>query len=329
MLIKRPTLLCLLPALLGLALLAASCSSDDDTAAPASDDATSEASAPDTIRIGTFSRAVDYAPFYVAKEEGLFEAAAGGAEIEYVEFDSAPAINEALGTGRIDMVFMAEPPALIAASAGIDVVIAALGASLIQDILVPTGSDIETAADLDGARVGVLAGTSSQYGLLTIAEDAGVDPDSIEILDLAPPDAQAAFEAGELDAWAVWPPFVQQQVIQGTGELLPEGDAAIQSIVVVPTSFADEYPETYAALIQAVADAKEFIADNEVEAQTIVSGAVEVDPEVVELSWPRHDFTAEIDDDIIADIQEKADFLVEAGFLENEVDVATLVEPPQ
>lgn len=328
MLSNRPPFLRLLLALLGLALVAAACSSDDDTTDATSDGDGTEASAPDTIRIGTFSRAVDYAPFYVAQSEGMFEAAADGAEIEYVEFDSAPAINEALGTGRIDMVFMAEPPALITASAGIDVIIAALGASLIQDIIVPAGSDIETSADLDGARVGVLAGSSSQYGLLKIAEDAGVDPDSIEILDLAPPDAQAAFEAGEIDAWAVWPPFVQQQVIQETGVLLPEGDAAIQSIVVVPTSFADEYPETYDALIQAVAEAKEFIAENETDAQAIVSESVGVDADVVELAWPRHDFTAEIDDEVVADIQEKADFLVEAGFLENEVDVATLVKQP-
>lgn len=326
MLATRPPLLRLLLALLGLTLVAGACSSDDGSADATSGDDGTEASAPETIRIGTFSRAVDYAPFYIAQAEGMFEAAADGAEIEYVEFNSAPAINEALGTGRIDMVFMAEPPALITASAGIDVIIAALGASLIQDIVVPAGSDIETAEDLGGARVGVLAGSSSQYGLLSIAEDAGVDPDSIEILDLAPPDAQAAFEAGEFDAWAVWPPFVQQQVIQETGVLLPEGDAAIQSIVVVPTSFAEEYPETYAALVQAVADAKEFIAENEADAQAIVSEAVSVDAEVVELAWPRHDFTAEIDDDVVADIQEKADFLVEAGFLENEVDVATLVE---
>lgn len=329
MLHTRPPILRLRLVLLCMVLVAGACSSDDDVGDDAGSDNGSEASAPDAIRIGTFSRAVDYAPFYVAQAEGMFDAAADGAEVEYVEFDSAPAINEALGTGRIDMVFMAEPPALITASAGIDVIIAALGASLIQDIIVPAGSDIETATGLGGARVGVLAGSSSHYGLLSIAEDAGVDPDSIEVLDLAPPDAQAAFESGELDAWAVWPPFIQQQVIQETGVLLPEGDAVIQSIVVVPTSFAEEYPETYAAFVVAVEEAKTFIVENEADAQAIVSEAVGVDAEVVELAWPRHDFSAEIDDAVVADIQEKADFLVDAGFLENEVDVGTLVEQPQ
>ncbi len=104
--------------LLASVLLVAACSSGDE----------SQPEASDTVRIGTFSSAVDYAPFYVARSRELFESAAGdGKKVEYVEFDSAPAITEALATKRVDLVFMAEPPALIASAAGIRVNIAALG----------------------------------------------------------------------------------------------------------------------------------------------------------------------------------------------------------
>lgn len=33
--------------------------------------------APDTVRIGTFASAVDYAPFYIARKQRLFESAVG------------------------------------------------------------------------------------------------------------------------------------------------------------------------------------------------------------------------------------------------------------
>jgi sulfonate transport system substrate-binding protein len=316
-----------LGALFALTLALVACGGDDDGTEAGDESAGAET--PDTIRIGTFLSAVDYAPFYVARDQGFFEDAAGSSDVEYIEFDSAPAITEALGTGQIDMVFMAEPPALIAASGGIDVRIAALGASLTQDIIVPTDSEITSAADLAGARVAVLAGTSSHYGLLKIAEDAGVDPSDVEIVDMAPPDAQTAFAAGDVDAWAVWPPFVQQEIVNGTGELLPEGDAAIQSIAVVRADFASDYPAVYDELIGAIDDAKSYIAGNEEPAQAIVSDQVRVDPEVVALSWPRHDFTAVLDEGIVEDIQAKADFLHDNEFLDNAVDVSALVDLEQ
>jgi sulfonate transport system substrate-binding protein len=317
----------LLAVVVAAALAACGGDDDDSSAAAAGGEGTgagATAEAPDTVRIGTFFSAVDYAPFYVARSEGYFDDAAGAAKVEYTEFDSAPAVTEALATGRIDMVFMAEPPALIAAAAGVGVEISALGASLVQDIVVPPDSDIATAADLEGKRVGVLYGTSSHYGVIKIAEDAGVDPDAIELVDLAPPDAQVAFESGDIDAWAVWPPFVQQQLVQGTGELLPEGDAAIQSIVVTRSDFADDHPDVADALLGAVDDAKAFIADHAADAQAIVADEVGVDPEVVELSWDRHDFSARLDQDVVDDIQAKADFLLDAGFLDEEVDVAAI-----
>ncbi|MEN4476932.1 aliphatic sulfonate ABC transporter substrate-binding protein [Mycolicibacterium cosmeticum] len=286
--------------------------------------------ASDTVRIGTFASAVDYAPFYVARKQRLFESAVGaGTKVEYVEFDSAPAITEALETNRVDMVFMAEPPALIAAAAGVHVKIAALGASLIQDIVVPIDSKIASAADLSGARVGVLAGTSSHYALIKIAKDAGVDPKSIQVIDMAPPDAKAAFESGQLDAWAVWPPFVQQQLVQKTGRLLPAGDAAIQSIAVARPGLAEDSPTVYSGLVGAIAKAKEFIRASAAEAKSIVAAEVRVDPAVVELAWPRHDFTATLTPQVIADIQAKADFLADARFIQHKLNVEELVGPAQ
>lgn len=286
--------------------------------------------APDTVRIGTFASAVDYAPFYIARKQRLFESAVGaGTKVDYVEFDSAPAVTEALATNRVDMVFMAEPPALIAAAAGVHCRIVALGASLVQDILVPIDSKIASAADLGGARVGVLAGTSSHYALIKIAKDAGVDPKLIQVIDMAPPDAKAAFESGHLDAWAVWPPFVQQQLVQKTARLLPAGDAAIQSIAVARPGLAEDALAVYSALVAAIGKAKEFIRASPAEAKSIVATEVRVDPEVVELAWPRHDFTATLTQEVIADIQAKADFLADAGFIQLKVDVKDLVGPPR
>ena len=146
--------------------------------------------------------------------------------VQYTTFQSLPPVNEAMATQQVDAVFEAEPPALIGRAAGIDVKIVGISCSLVQEILVPQKSKAQSVADLKGAKIAVLAGTSSHYGVLKLLKEAGLGPDSVEIIDMVPPDAKSAFETGQVDAWAVWPPFVEQEEMAGTGQGLAEGRCA-------------------------------------------------------------------------------------------------------
>ena len=42
---------------------------------------------------------------------------------------------------------------------------------------------------------------------------------------------------------------------------------------------------------------------------------------VVQRAWPRHDWAAQIDEEVINDIQAKADFVLENGFIKSPVNV--------
>src|SRR3989338_8619216 len=104
------------------------------------------------VRIGTFSRAIDYAPYMVAKNRGWFEEAAVkyGKTVEYTEFQSLPVINEALATKNLDVVFEAEPPAIIGYAAGVDVRIKDVGVSLVQEVVVTKDGGIQAVENLKG-----------------------------------------------------------------------------------------------------------------------------------------------------------------------------------
>ncbi len=278
-----------------------------------------------TVHIATYFRAVDYAPFYIAQAESFFENASPDVHFKYTAFDSPPAVLESLATGQVDFIFMAEPPALVAAAAGIDARIAMNGVSLEQEILVTPDGGVTGVEGLDGKRIGVVAGTSSHYALFKILGDAGVDPSVVEIIDLSPPDAQAAFESGSIDAWAIWPPHVQQQQIQGTGETLVASEARINSLVIVRGAFADDHPAAYRQVLSAIEQAKAFIGEHPDKAKQQVAEAINIDPAVIDLAWPKHDFAATLSDDVLVDIQSKSDFLLERGFIETPVTVAEMV----
>lgn len=280
-------------------------------------------SAQGTVRMASFFTAVDYAPYLIAKNKGWFDEALkdNNFKVEYSIFQSLAPINESFATGRIDIVFEAEPPAIIGESAGHKLDVRDISCSLIQQILVPTNSAIKSVADLKGKKIAVLSGTSSHYGLLKLLKEAGVKPNEVEILDMAPPDAKVAFEANRIDAWAVWPPFDEQEELSGKGRALSGGDAYIHSIMAVREKFISEHPDIFKEIDEVFEKSKKWMEQNPEEAIAIVSKELNVPLEVVKKAWPRHNWKAVLDQAVIQDIQEKANFLKETGKIQNELDV--------
>ncbi|MEM1362325.1 MAG: aliphatic sulfonate ABC transporter substrate-binding protein [Pseudomonadota bacterium] len=278
------------------------------------------------LRLGSFFVAIDYAPYLIAKANGAYEEMGGASGVEFTMFQSLPPINESFGTGRIDAVFEAEPPALIGAAAGIDVKIVGISCTLVQEILVPATSSAQSAGDLRGAKIAVLAGTSSHYGVAKILEAEGISVRDVEIIDMIPPDAKSAFQTGQVDAWAVWPPFVEQEEIDGTGRVLPRGDAVIHSIMAVSGSLIQDSRETVQGLVDILNTTKAWMIANPEQAMEIVATELDIDLAVVERAWPRHDWGATLNEAVIADIQAKADFLYDGDYVGNKVNASEVVD---
>ena len=275
------------------------------------------------VRFGSFSKAVDYAPYLVAKNKGWFDEALKkqGIATKYELFQSLAPINESFATKRVDVVFEAEPPAIVGKAAGIDIKIVALSCTLVQDIIVRSDTDIQSVSDLKGKKIAVLAGTGSHYGLLKILRAAGLSASDIEVVDMIPPDAKSAFATGRVDGWAVWPPWIEQEEIAGTGRVLPRGDAVIQSIMVVRYEFAQEHPEVLREIITVLQRTKKWVQENPAEAQQICAKELDLPLEVIQRAWPRHDWAAQINEEVISDIEAKAKFLEANDFIQNSVDV--------
>jgi len=276
-----------------------------------------------TVHIGSFYFAVDYAPYLVAKDKHWFEDSlvTKGIKVEYTQFQTLPTINEAFASEKIDIVFEAEPPAIIAKASGIDVEIRDISCSLVQEILVPTISKIQNIADLKGKKIALLAGTSSHYGVLKMLKDNGIQANEVQIIDMIQPDAKVAFESGQVDAWATAPPFVEQEEIAGTGRTLPQGDAYINSILAVRESFIKNNPEVFNTIVNVFNQAKEWLIMYPDSAMIIVSNQLNVPLNVIKLAWVRHNWNVKLDQKIIDDIQAKANFLKETGKIQNEVKV--------
>lgn len=265
------------------------------------------------VTIATFSKALGNSPYHVAKHFRWFEesSALHGVTITYKEYNDRPAISDAFSRRDLQVLFSAEVPSILCRAQGNDIRIVALSANVGQSILVRNDGPLQEVADLRGKTLAVLQGTSSHYGLLKILKAHGLREDDIQLQYMGAAEARVAFESGKLDAWAVWAPFVEQQEVSGKGRLITGGDAMINSVMSVSAPFLKEHPEAARAIVAAIERAKKWIADNPAEAQRIAAEELGLDPRVVAKAWPKHNWTAALDERVITDIQEKATFMAQ------------------
>lgn len=281
------------------------------------------------IGIGSFSQAIDYGPLYVAKHFSWFEKALqgkGNYKINYYQLGGFVEINTALAEDELHMFFSAEAPVIKLVSDGNKIKIAGISCTLQQDILVTKDSGIQSVEQLKGKDVAVAEGTSSHFGLLKILSSKNIDKEEIVIRPGFPGEIIPLFESGEVDAWAVWPPFVEQQIVNGNGFSLAGGNAKIQSVASIKESILVNEPEVAELLVESVEKAKSWMRNNPEEAMSIVAQALGLELEVVRLSWSKHNWGAKLEGQVLEDIQEKSIFLKEVGTLSRDAKAPTIDE---
>ncbi|WP_079042373.1 ABC transporter substrate-binding protein [Streptomyces aureus] len=120
-----------------------------------------------------------------------------------------------------------------------------------EGILVREGSDIGSVEDLVGRKVAVNKGGTGEYLLLKALAKAGVPADKVERVYLRPDQTAAVFNAGQVDAWAVWSTYAVAEIGAEKAHFVADG-AAIgsdnYSLNAVRSGFAKEHPEVVKAL---------------------------------------------------------------------------------
>ena len=204
-------------------------------------------------------------PFQYAKAQGTYEEALG-VDINWVAFDTGTAMSAAMASGDVQIaVSQGVPPFVVATSAGQDLKIVDVAVSysdndncVVADAL---EIDLETAADLEGKRVGVPIGTAAHYGFLSQMNHFGVDPGTMEIVDMAPADGAAAFAQGSLDMVCGWGGALRRMKEHGnvllTGAEKEELGILVFDVTAAPADFVAEEPELLAEFLRVTAEAND------------------------------------------------------------------------
>jgi sulfonate transport system substrate-binding protein len=231
------------------AILFLACSRITPSAAPGSPQTGAER----IVRIG-YQRIG--APFLLKERSSALDQslAAQHARAEWVEFQSGPPVLEAMRAGAVDIGYVGETPPVFAQAGGVPFVYVASDAPAPKSeaILVPRDSSIHSLAELKGKRVGLNRGSNVHYLLLRALEKAGLALADLQVTYLAPPDARAAFDSGQLDAWVIWDPFQAGAELDGA-RVLQDGSGLVENRFYYVAR--REFAQTQAPLLQIALDA--------------------------------------------------------------------------
>jgi len=201
-------------------------------------------------------------PFQYGKVKGTYEKELG-TKIKWVAFDTGTAMSAAMASGDVQIsVSQGVPPFVVAASAGQDLQIVDVAVSYADNdnCVVAEALEIDksNAKELEGKKVGIPKGTAAHYGFLKQMDHFGVDINTMEVVDMAPPDGAAAFAQGNLDMVCGWGGALRRMKEHGNVLLTGAEKTALGILVFdvtsVPASFAAEESELLSKFLKVTAD---------------------------------------------------------------------------
>ena len=187
-------------------------------------------------------------------EQQLLEQALGDdVTVSWVLFTSGPPMLEALSAGSIDMARTGDTPPIFAQAGGVPFRYAAAQQAVSREaLLVSEDSEIQSISDLEGKQIGYATGSPANYFTVQALETEGLSLDDVESVPLQPADARAAFQGGNLDAWAIWDPFMTAAVDElGARILLTRDDTGGEyDFYLASEAFAEENPEIVSTVLE-------------------------------------------------------------------------------
>ncbi|MGJ7510109.1 sulfonate ABC transporter substrate-binding protein [Variovorax sp. GT1P44] len=255
--------------------------------------------------------------------------ALGVPSVKWVEFQFGPPMLEALGAGAIDLGSVGDTPPVFAQAGGSSLVYAAATPSAQHAVLVPRNSPIKSVADLRGKKVAFGKGSSAHNVTIKALATAGLTFQDIVPTYLAPADATAAFNGGNIDAWVVWDPFYAiAEERYGARVIADTTDKrlASASYYMAGKDFATRYPAVLAAVLDEIGKLTVWSGKHREELAALASDATGIDVKSWSAAFARAEFTfGPVTDAHVAQQQQLADTFQSLGIIPRKINVRDIV----
>jgi sulfonate transport system substrate-binding protein len=276
-----------------------------------------------------------YGTLVLLKARGSLEKrlAAMHVEVQWTEFPAGPQLLEGLNVSSIDFGTVGEAPPIFAQAAGADLIYVGNEppASAAEAIVVPQNSPIKSLSELKGKKIALNKGSNVHYMLVKLLEKGGVKYSDIDAIYLTPSDARAAFESGNVDAWAIWDPFFAAAQKQINARVLADGQGAVNNhqFFLASRAYAQKRPDVVSAVLDEVASIDAWAKQHTKEAAAALQPQIGLDQPTLELALSRSGYGVKpVTDAVMSEQQQIADVFFNLKLIPKRINVrdATLPE---
>ena len=266
-----------------------------------------------------------------------------GLTVQHTLFSSGGENNQALISGAIDVNIGSDSKSVALFNAMGDqvVIIASSQRGDRYSTMVQSDSGITSWYDMKGMTVGIRLGTGAEQVVRRYFEAVGdLSWDDFNWVDLKVEDMTAALADGSIASFTAWEPTPAiAQASIGAQVMMSYGDYALTPVLIHTTkAYAETHHDELVAFLKGQLDKVDMIQTNPDEAARIAAEAAsaqgsEVAPEVFKTIFERVDFSLEVDDEVIASLNDTAQFLLDQGQIDTipefYVDTSFLEEAKQ
>jgi NitT/TauT family transport system substrate-binding protein len=231
------------------------------------------ASAQTKIILG-YTQANAFMAAFVAKDQGFF--AKRGLDVSLQLVPQGSTIASAMAGGTVQAGTLTPPAFLLAVEGGIDAQIVAAATYQAKSnptigVMAREGSNIRTAADMRGKRIGVPGLNGGNHiVMMKWLKDNGVDPKQVTYVETAFPQMGDLLKGSQIDLAVPVEPFISriQQTKAGYLVIVPTiRDSFLESFYIMNRDFLQKNPDAGRGFREAIREAVEWIGKNESEAR--------------------------------------------------------------
>jgi taurine transport system substrate-binding protein len=208
----------------------------------------------------TFAHQDMLVPLRTVMESGELEKATGY-KINWRMFGGGGDVIRAMASGDVQIGEAGSSPVAAAASQGQDIKLFWILDDIAdaEALVARNGSGITSSKDLKGKKVATPFVSTAHYQLMVNMKLDGVDPKSVNVMNMRPPEIAAAWERGDIDAAFIWDPVLSKvkgngKVIATSGSIGSRGHPTFDGLVV-NAKWAADNEAFMVALVKALAKA--------------------------------------------------------------------------
>lgn len=246
------------------------------------------------VRIGFLGEAIDYLTPEVAIRRGYLVGEFVNRKIEVTTFKTFEALETAVTSLSVDIIFLASAPALRLFETGRNVWIFDC-TCLITQYLLSNNIAYRRVSDLEGATIATPMYTGSHFGAIEMMERNGVPINAVKWKHKPPHECVESFREGDVDILGIWPLTAQEELGRSKARRINGSSVSVYCVACVVAANRAAGVRLSEPAKRALTKAKVWIDENKNRAKSLAQWKYKATRTVVERGWDSCDFTIQLD----------------------------------